>query len=279
MAARRGLRALAAAGALGLLALPANAPAATQAVSIQFAAFGPAQLDVLPGETVVWSNVSDRRHTVTSDAGAFGSGDLFPGSQFTWTFTAVGPYPYHCTVHPGMVGEVDVRRVTLGPLPTAVLRAGTPVQMSGRTADPSQPVLVQRSLDGTHFATVTSVTPAPGGDWRTTVAARATADFRATLGADVSEVRRLLVSDQHVAVRASRGAVAVTVTPSDPYGEVVLQERLREHFGWWPVARKRLDYVSSARFRVRRPARVRVVLVDKDGWTPLATSRVLVLRR
>ena len=71
----------------------------------------------------------------------------------------------------------------------------------------------------------------------------------------------------------------VTVTPSDPHAVVVLQEHLRERFGWWPVARKRLDYVSTAAFRVRRPRRVRVVLVDADGWTRLAISRVLVVRR
>ena len=50
---------------------------------------------------------------------------------------------------------------------------------------------------------------------------------------------------------------------------------LRERFGWWPVARARLDYRLAGAFRVQRPARVRVVLVDKDGWTPLATSRVV----
>jgi hypothetical protein len=71
----------------------------------------------------------------------------------------------------------------------------------------------------------------------------------------------------------------VTVTPNDPAAVVVLQAHLRERFGWWPVARRRLDYVSTARFRVRRPGRVRVALVDDDGWTPLATSRVLVIRR
>ena len=56
---------------------------------------------------------------------------------------------------------------------------------------------------------------------------------------------------------------------------MVLQQRLRERFGWWTVARKRFDYLSQARFVVRRHARTRAVLVDRDGWTPLAVSRVL----
>jgi plastocyanin len=83
---RRGVRALVVAGALALVAAPAGA----QAVSVQFASFSPTPLDVLPGETVVWTNVSERRHTVTSDAGAFASGDLLSGDRFTWTFRAAG---------------------------------------------------------------------------------------------------------------------------------------------------------------------------------------------
>jgi len=89
---RRSVGALAVAGALALAAAP-GAWAATQAVTVQSAAFSPTTLDVLPGETVVWTNMSDRTHTVTSDAGAFGSGSLLPGSHFSWTFTAAGPFP------------------------------------------------------------------------------------------------------------------------------------------------------------------------------------------
>jgi plastocyanin len=267
------------AGVLALLAAPAGAAGATHDVNVQFAAFGPPQVDVLPGETVSWTNVSLREHTVTSEGGLFASGGLVPGARFSFAFAVVGAYPYHCTIHPAMTGEIDVRRVTLSGLPTAAVPAGGRVEMSGRTADPTLPVRVERSLDGTHFTAVATATPTASGDWTASVPARATADYRAASAAGVSEVRRLLVSDRRVKVHARHHRVAATVTPSEPYARVVLQERLRERFGWWPVARRRLDYVSSARFRVRRPGRVRVVLVDKDGWTPLATSRVLVVRR
>jgi plastocyanin len=276
--ARRGAGVLAGTLAL-LLAAPAGAAGATQAVSVQFAQFGPSQVDVLPGESVVWTNVSERRHTVTSDTLVFASGDLFTGDRFTWTSAAAGAYPYHCTVHPGMTGEVDVRHVTLTALPTAAVPAGAQVEMTGRTADPARPVRVEQSRDGVHFAPVATVKASPAGDWRATVPARVTADYRAASDAGVSETRRLLVSDRRVKVHARHRRVHVTVTPSDPQAVVVLQAHLRRHFGWWPVARRRLDYVSSADFRVRHPGRVRVVLVDADGWTPLATSRVLAIRR
>jgi plastocyanin len=268
MSFRSGAGALAIAGAL-----------VPHPVNIEFAQFGPSQLDVLPAETVAWTNVSTRQHTVTSDVGVFASGLLSSGNRFSWTFTTVGAYPYHCTVHAGMTGEVDVRRVTLDTLPTAVLRPGTPVRLSGRTADPSAPVQIERSADGTHFTPEATATPTSSGDWQATVEARATADYRAASGPDVSEIRRLLVSQSRVHIHATRAGVTVRVTPKTPYGRLMLQRRLRERFGWWPIARKRLDYVSHASFRVRRRARVRVVLVDTDGWTPLAISRVIHLRR
>lgn len=260
-------------------AVPASAAAAGGDVTVQFAAFSPTQLDLLPGETVTWTNASPRTHTVTSDAGLFDSGQLVTGSAFAQRFDAVGAYAYHCSIHPTMTGEVDVRRVILGALPTAAVPLGARVAISGRTADPSQPVEVQRSVGGGAFATVASASPAPDGSWSATVTAQASADFRAASGGDVSETRRLLVSVRRIGLRATRRGVLVTVTPSAPTARVVLQRYERERFGWWPVARARLDYVSQARFRARGPARVRAVLVAKDGWTPLATSRVVLVGR
>jgi hypothetical protein len=71
----------------------------------------------------------------------------------------------------------------------------------------------------------------------------------------------------------------VSVTPSAPYASILVEEYLRERFGWWPVARARLDYVSDAEIRLPgRHGLVRVVLVDDDGWTPIATSRAVSLR-
>ena len=102
---------------------------------------------------------------------------------------------------------------------------------------------------------------------------------RAASGRDVSEVRRLLVNIRKVAIEPTRTGVSVSVAPSDPYAQILVEVYRRERFGWWPVQRARLDYVSEAAVRVERPARVRVVLVDRDGWTPLATSRVVKLAR
>jgi hypothetical protein len=69
----------------------------------------------------------------------------------------------------------------------------------------------------------------------------------------------------------------VSVTPAAPYAPILVEVYRRERFGWWPIAHRRLDYVSEAVIRVHGPARVRVVLVDRDGWTPIATSRAISL--
>jgi plastocyanin len=257
----------------------ADAVAAVVAVTVQFSAFAPGQVDALPGDTVRWTNASPRQHTVTSDTGAFASAVLSPGARFDFTAGALGTYRYHCVIHPTMVGEVDVRRVTLAALPPAALPSGSRVTLSGRTADPSQPVRIERSRDGTSFAAVATAAPRPGGDWSATVTADKTAFYRATLGTDLSETRRLLVSERRVRLRATRRGVLATVAPPDPGARVLLERRLRERFGWWPIARRRLDFLSHAAFRVRHTGRLRAVLVDRDGWTPLATSPVLTFRR
>jgi plastocyanin len=263
---------------LGLLLLaPSNAATSPAEVSIEFAAYRPSQLDVLPGETVSWTNVSQRTHTVTSGTGLFDSGLVPGGEHFAFQFNDVGAYGYYCTIHPSIVGEVDVRRVILGLLPTAVVPIGTRVDVTGRTADPTQPVGIQRSLDGTAFTTVASATPTADGSWEATLTADETGDYRAVSGSDVSQTRRLLVASRRVLVRATRIGVSVTVTPSAPYARFLVEVYQRERFGWWPIASGRVNYISEAEVHVPRPARVRIVLVDKDGWTPLATSRVVLL--
>jgi plastocyanin len=267
----RRLTAIAGLLVLGIAAAaPASAAAAVQPVTAEYAAFAPAQVDALPGDGVAWTNTSPREHTVTSDDGTFPASDLPAGSRYAWTFTQVGAFAYHCSIHPSMTGEIDVRRVTLEPGPPAAIAPGTPVRLSGRTADPGQPVRVLRG-----DAVVSTASPAADGTWSATVRPTATESYRAMSGADSSETRVILVSGRHVRIRLTRRGVAVSVHPSVPGARIVLEQRLRERFGWWIVARRRLDFLSEASFRLHRRAPVRAVLVARDGWSPLATSPVL----
>jgi plastocyanin len=271
--------AAAALATLATIALPVgNAAAATLPVTLEFRAFTPTFLDALPGDTVTWTNNTGRRHTVTADRGEFDSGELLDGGQFTQTFNAPGTYPYHCALHPGMVGEVDVRRVTLDPLPGDRVPAGAGVDMGGRTADPTLPVRIEQDT-GKGFQTVATASPRADGSWNARVIATTAARVRAAVGPDVSETRQLLVIERAVRVRAIPGGVSVTVVPPAPYARVSLQTFQRERFGWWPVAQTRLDYLSEARFRIRGPVRARVALLRPDGWTPLALSPVVRVSR
>jgi plastocyanin len=261
------------------LALPSSGGTRIAHVYVQFSAVGPSQLDVLPGQTVRWTNVSNRTHTITSDDRLFDSGELPGGSNFSFTFPSVGTYRYHCTIHPAITGEIDVRRLTLDSLPPAAVPKGNGVEFSGVTADTGQAISIQRRQGNGRFETIGKARVAAGGHWTVTLPAQATGDYRAVSGRDASETHRLLVSDRHVAVRASGRKLHVTVTPSAPYAPFLVEEYIRDRFGWWPVSRGQTDYVSEAEVRVNRPGRVRVVLVDKDGWTPLATSRSVSFRR
>ena len=267
--------------ALLLIGTAAQAAAAphTAEVNVQYSAYGPSQLDVLPGTSVLWSNVSTRTHTVTAYDGTFDSGHLQPDARFRVTFTRPGAYQYHCSIHPSIQGEIDVRRVILDTLPTAAVPLGTNVDFSGVAANATKPIRIERRVSGSRFAPVATAAPGKGGAWHVAVRASVTGDYRAVSGADASEVRRLLVGVRKVHIHATRSGVAVDVSPSAPYAPLLVEIYRRERFGWWPVAHRRLDYVSEAELRVPRGVQVRVVLVDRDGWTPLATSRAVEVPR
>ena len=78
--------------------------------------YSPWDLAVEPGDTVSWGNGDTVEHTVTSgspeagQSGKFDGQSIGPGKYFSYKFTEadVGPVKYYCTVHPWMVGVVNV---------------------------------------------------------------------------------------------------------------------------------------------------------------------------
>jgi plastocyanin len=115
MAIHRALLPLAAAAALVACSAPAalaaaSAPGAEPAgVRITQYRFEPPTLEIARGATVRWVNDDDDPHTVTADAGAFGSAGIDTHEEFVFTFPAAGTYAYHCALHPMMQGTVVVR--------------------------------------------------------------------------------------------------------------------------------------------------------------------------
>lgn len=70
---------------------------------------------------VIWQNTDTVPHTVSTDDGYVdainGKFDslaseeepfVMPGEEFSFIFTKVGDYPYHCEPHPWMQGKVEV---------------------------------------------------------------------------------------------------------------------------------------------------------------------------
>jgi plastocyanin len=109
-AVRRATLALALAAVVAILAVAAPAPTrgAEHEVQITDSTFSPATLTIRVGDTVTWRNADDRPHTVTSNDGAFDSGNLDEGVGFSFTFTEPGTYAYLCEYHPEMQATIVV---------------------------------------------------------------------------------------------------------------------------------------------------------------------------
>jgi hypothetical protein len=248
--------------------------AALAAVSIGYGDYTPKTLPVVAGETVRWTQDSVRKHTVTARDASFDSGSLSTGETYERTFAAVGDYPYYCRLHAGISGEIDVRTVVLDEQRDAATK-GRPFPLTGRAAADVRQVTVEGDDGSATTATVTD-----DGTFTANVTPGETTTYRA---ADSTPVT-LRVLDRavttHVRARPGRRwSVTAVVAPASAGAKVVLQLRLRDRFGWWPVATGRLGVDSATTLRTARASRApaRVVLTLDDGATPLAVSRTFHL--
>ena len=78
-------------------------------VKIDNFSFGPQTITVPVGATVTWTNRDDIPHTTVSTEGLFKSKVMDTDEKFSYTFTKAGTYPYYCSVHPKMTGQVVVK--------------------------------------------------------------------------------------------------------------------------------------------------------------------------
>jgi plastocyanin len=289
-------RALVAAAAVATaLAAPGAANAESVFVFAQNQSFAPTQLDVLPGDTVVWRNASQKTHNVKFDAEGYNSGRFGPGEVRNHPFPAAGVYDYHCTIHTGMVGQVGVYPVVLEG-PATRIRRGQTIAFGVRAPDGAGAVTIEADYGSGYVpvAATTPVVPGPGhqghdapGELHADVVATETASYRAAFSGGTSNELRVEVTDAPDVLTSARRAahgtlVKVRTNPAMPGGRVLLQLNLRERFGWWTVKRARLDRHSRAQLLVtgyRRGVRARVVLVRPDWATPLNQSPSFRLRR
>jgi LPXTG-motif cell wall-anchored protein len=142
---------------VSLLALFALAPlvgaapraAETKNVTIKDFEFGPKDLTINVGDTVMWKNDGPSQHTATATDGTFDSGALNAGQDFSFTFTKAGTFTYACKFHDIMQGTITVGEA-------AAPAAAPAAQPSGAVDAGDQPL-----VDGA--ITVESVTAGQDG--------------------------------------------------------------------------------------------------------------------
>jgi plastocyanin len=86
----------------------ATAPLVVQGVRVIDNGYDPDTVTIEAGTTVRWSNTGNLPHTVTARDGSYDSGIFESGGAFLQSFDAVGTYEYFCTLHPEMVGTIEV---------------------------------------------------------------------------------------------------------------------------------------------------------------------------
>jgi plastocyanin len=101
--------------AVGALMLAAAPPArAQQGVTVQLFQFKPGQIEVKAGTRLTWTNQDDITHTVTSGTPEQRDGRFeLPldgrGATGIVQLEEPGTYPYFCSRHQSMRGEIRVR--------------------------------------------------------------------------------------------------------------------------------------------------------------------------
>lgn len=137
---------------------------ANHEITWQFSPQG--DLTIIQGGKVTW-NIVGTDHSVVSDDESpedFSSGTLSPGQSFEYTFENVGVFPYHCGLHPSMVGTITVQAPPEQPTTTTAAStttaAATPTATPTTTPTGTQPPVV--NVDWTISSVGIEIDAVPG---------------------------------------------------------------------------------------------------------------------
>jgi len=113
-------------GTLGVQS-PSGSPAAAMVITVSgmdgggygpgayssrgVSSFSPDPATLIAGQAVVWRNADSVTHHIVSDSvGLFDAGTLAPGATSApVVINTPGSVPYHCAIHPSMVGSLNVQ--------------------------------------------------------------------------------------------------------------------------------------------------------------------------
>ena len=86
---------------------PASGVVTINVVGINGAqSFAPNPATLPAGQMVVWHNIDSVTHRVVLNNGSLDTGDLASGASSQPMSINTGSGPYHCSIHPSMVGTV-----------------------------------------------------------------------------------------------------------------------------------------------------------------------------
>lgn len=77
--------------------------------------FSPTAVTIHVNDQVRWTWVGSAEHTSTSDTALWDSGVNGNGATFVNTFTTAGRFPFHCEIHPFMMGAITVQAANVPP--------------------------------------------------------------------------------------------------------------------------------------------------------------------
>jgi plastocyanin len=270
---------------LAALGAPAAASAESTTISMPGKLFDPARATVVAGDLVVFRNNDFVTHDVRIGGGAFDSGPMARFTTWSQRIDQPGGYPFVCTLHPFMSGNVDVVAATLAAAPDGVL-AGEPLTLSGRAPGGTAWVGVERSLAGGEWtATGAGAAPAADGTFAATVPAAEGATYRVTTPAGTSPAVTPRVTarvDVRLHVRRTRRHVAVHVhtEPATTGFIATLELYSRWRYRWRSQRSVALDSHGDAAFRLPASRRsfARVALRRRPSGPALVRSGVVNLR-
>jgi plastocyanin len=166
--------------------LLAGCDPAPVAVSIGDNFFDPPSATAPRGGTVRWTNNGFVRHTTTGNAPLnLWSASVNPGAQADQKFVAGGSYAYHCTIHFGMAGTVNVP-IAVSPASGSTATTFT-VTLASQAAPSGFEYVVQKKDPGGSFAAFRTVTtasttfkPTSGGSYQFRAALKRTTSSAAS---------------------------------------------------------------------------------------------------
>jgi plastocyanin len=266
------------------VALAAPVPAGAEEVEIRMPGkyFEPARVTSVAGDRVTFRNNDLVTHDVRIAAGVFDSGPMLRFTSWSQVVERPGEYPFLCTLHAFMSGNLSVVAATLAAAPDGVL-AGEPLTLSGRAPAGTAQVGVERSTpDGGWVAAGLAAAPAPDGTFKTTTPAVEGASYRVTTPAGASSAVTPRVTarvDLHIALRRGKRRLTLQAhampAPAGMVATLELYSRWR--YRWRAHRTVKLDAHGAAAFRLPASLRTyaRVSLRRRASGPALVRSHVL----